>query len=623
MALVQIINIHKAFSHENILEGIHAKIDPGNRIGLVGDNGTGKTTLFKIILRLIQEDQGEIILMNDIKIAYLPQISDLDENQTILQAALEGYSDLQSIEKKLEKIHQQMEIADSKTMNKLIEQQDHLLMQYEHAGGYKFRADTEAVLHGLGFSSDQFDKPIGQLSGGQKNRVGLAKTLLRECDLFLLDEPTNFLDIECTEWLENYLKNSNQAMVIISHDRYFLNQVVDEIWEIHNAKLQIFTGNYDKYQIAKEEQYNQQQVLYERQQEEIKRQKDFIRRNIYGQKHKQAQSRRNMLEKMELLENPTQGKQIHVSIEVERPQLDRIVEIRNLGHTYGNGEPFLFQDLTFSMERSERLAIMGPNGCGKSTLLHLIIKEFPPAQGTVQIGEKVSLAFYHQEFLGLDNEKTVFDSLKEFLPLEDDVQVRKLLASMLFIGDEIYKRVEHLSGGEKSRLSLLRLLVKKPNFLVLDEPTNHLDIKSRQALETALNNYDGTLLFVSHDRYFIDQVATRLLHFHNKKWISFYGNYTDFQTSKEYIIPKEDPETKKKRDAHEKATFTRSVKKPNINDLEKKIMKLEEKIAHINKQWEEEDIYQDIEKVKQLTQQQQELQKDYEESMSLWEELIS
>lgn len=621
MALVQVSNVHKAFSHENILDGVNISINVGDRIGLVGDNGTGKTTLFKIIMRQMQEDEGEVIRSNSIKISYLPQITDIDENLTILEAALEGYKDLQHIEKKLDELNKKLETADDSAIEKLIAEQDSLLAEYDRAGGYRFRAETEAVLHGLGFPNELFSRPIGQLSGGQKNRVGLAKTLLKESDLLLLDEPTNFLDIECTEWLEEYLKNSKQAMVIISHDRYFLNQVVNEIWEIQQGKLKTYSGNYDKYLKMKAEQKQQQQDQYERQQEEIKRQKNFIRRNIYGENHKQAQCRRRMLEKMELIESPYEEKQIHVSISVDQPQLDRIVEVKNLGHNYG--DKFLFQGLNFALERGERLGLMGPNGCGKSTMLHIIIGQIKPTEGTVKVGEKVSLAFYHQEFLGLNPELSVFDSLKELLPLTDDVEVRRLLASMLFIGDDIYKKVEFLSGGEKSRLSLLRLLIQKPNFLILDEPTNHLDIKSREALETALNNYDGTLLFVSHDRYFIDQVATRLLYFHNKKWISFYGGYTDFQSSKDYIVPKE-VETKKKRNAFETANFNKSkpASKMSINDIEKKIMAIETRLAEINKEWEKEDIYQDAEKVKNLSQEQEKLQVQYDEFMSQWEALL-
>ncbi len=625
MTLIQINNIHKSYGYEDILQGIQAKIFTDSRIGLVGNNGTGKTTLFKIIIQSLQEDEGEIIRQKSLKIAYLPQIIDINENQTLLEASLEGYSELRSLEKKIEEIHQKLaNTIEEKQINQLIAQQDKLLHQFDSQGGYRYKAKTEAVLHGLGFPSEVFSQKIGQLSGGQKNRIALVRALLQESDLLLLDEPTNFLDVECTEWLEEYLKGCTQPMLVVSHDRYFLNQVVKEIWELSQGKITSYPGNYDKYVVMKKEQQEQKQELYERQQDEIKRQEDFIRRNIYGERHKQAQSRRKMLAKMEILEAPHYEDEIHLSIQVERPAVDRILEATDLGHSYG--DKFLFENLSFSVYCGEKLAIVGPNGCGKSTLLHILVKRLAPSLGKLKIGANVTIGFYHQELHDLVMEDTVFDSIKKIIPTTDDLPIRKFLALFLFQGDDIYKRVQKLSGGEKSRLAMAKLIIQKPNFLVLDEPTNHLDIQSRQALEKALKEYEGSILFVSHDRYFIDQVATRILYYYKKKWISFYGTYSQFYQSRDYLLPKEEDIEKKKRTAYQRMPDQerdkKRKKKYTLQDLENKIIEIETRMAEINLEWTKEGIYQNPELVKTLRQEYEELSVQCKDLNAEWENWV-
>ncbi len=618
MGILQLNNIKKIYPPFEILQGVSGEVFLGNRIGLVGNNGTGKTTLFKIIMNLIEPDEGEVIRQRGSRIAYLSQTSELDNNLTVLEAALKGYQNLQDIEKKLAEIQEKFNHAEENEVAKLLKQQEKLQLEYEHYGGYRYRNQTEMVLNGLGFDSSFFNQKIHQLSGGQKNRLSLVITLLQDNDLLLLDEPTNFLDIQGIEWLEEYLQNSRSAMIIVSHDRYFLNKVANYIWELSFGKLTSYPGNYDKFCILKEQEFTRQQELYERQQEEIKRQEDFVRRNVYGERHKSAQSRRRMLERLERLEAPKYEKDMKIAITTDDRRTNTILETRRLGHCYG--DRFLFHNLSITIGAGEKVAIVGPNGCGKSTFLHIIARGLTPAEGQVIIGNKVNVGFYHQELQDLNCEITVFDTIKELLPTSDDVVVRTYLGSFLFQGDDIYKKVGKLSGGEKSRLAMARLIIQKPNFLVLDEPTNHLDIRARQALEEALQDFEGTVLFVSHDRYFIDEIASRILYYYDHRWINFYGNYTSFQQSKSELIPKDPKNDEKKREAKEINYPIRQKKKKKytLEELENKIIQNETRIQEIQNEWQQTSTYQNPEKVKALkeeyellTQQLQELNQEW------------
>lgn len=528
------------------------------------------------------------------------------------------------MEENLETIALKMETADELEITKLIEEQDSLLSLFQHLGGYRYRAHTEAVLHGLGFPKEMFSLEVSCLSGGQKNRLALARSLLTNSELLLLDEPTNFLDIESTLWLEEYLKSSKMAMIIVSHDRYFLNEVVTQVWELARGSMAQYRGNYENFQKQKDIIIENQQQSYERQQAEIKRQEDFIRRNIVGQKHKQAQSRRKMLEKIEKIEAPIEENQtIKLDFKAAQPRVDKILETKELGHHFD--EKHLFRNLTFKLNRSEKLAIIGPNGCGKSTLLHIINGDIKAEKGSFSVGEKVKIGFYHQELQGLDDTKTVFDIIKDIIPTTDDLPIRNFLALFLFMGDDIYKEVASLSGGEKSRLALASLLIQKPNFLILDEPTNHLDIQSRFALENALKSYDGTLLFVSHDRYFIDEVADRILYFHKNDWIKFYGNYTSFYQSEMKRILTEEKEAidKKKRMAHKKHQKAERKRRPKkqytLEELEEKIINRETLLEQLTEKLGSEEIYQNPSKLQSIQEEYDKVTKELEELNSEWE----
>ena len=615
MTLVQLTNLKKSFGGQDVLVSVDASIFEGHRIGLIGSNGAGKTTLFKIILGDLTEDAGEVVRKKDLKVAYLPQIPEENPGMTVMDIALQGYPDLLRMEREIARLEEKMAHAPGEEMGRLIDEHDRLLHQFRDGGGYRYRSHTQSILNGLGFPQSTYSQPLSTLSGGQKNRLALVRTLLGESDLVLLDEPTNFLDIESTEWLEEYLKAIPTSMLIISHDRYFLNKVVSETWELSFGKLVCYKGNYDSFQIQKKQNEERLQALHDRQEEEIKRQEDFVRRNIYGQKHSMAQSRRKMIDKIERVEAPMQEDVMKLSIASINTRSDKVVEAKNLGFSYSGLH--LFSGLSFLLRSGEKMAIIGRNGCGKSTLLHLIVNRLQPKEGELSVGAKVSVGFYHQELEGLSPQESVFDTIKERAPTMDDLPIRNFLALFLFRGDDIYKKVKDLSGGEKGRLALARLLVQKPNFLVLDEPTNHLDISSRQALEEALKEYEGTLLFVSHDRYFIDQVAERILYFHRQRCINFHGNYSRFAESKENLLPPDEEEKgKKKRNAYEKMVQVRE-KKPKkrytLEELESRIIQAEEKLKEITGMLGNDSVYQNPDRVR-------ELKIEYDKTLALLEE---
>ena len=626
MALVQFNNIKKILGAEEILQGVDGTIHAGSRIGLVGSNGSGKTTLLRILLGEMEQDEGEVLKQKNLKTAYLSQISDIDGTKTVWQYALEGNHQILELEEAIDKIEKKIVTANDEEVLRLIEEQAEYWEKFEQVGGYRYQNLTESVLEKLGFQKDLFHLPANVLSGGQKNRLGLVCALLKESQLLFLDEPTNFLDVESTEWLEGYLCETSSAVLVISHDRYFLNKVAKEIWEIRGGRLFRYRGNYDAYLKLKEKQQKEQQERFERQQAEIRRQEEFITRNIVGQKHKQAQSRRKMLEKMEKVEAPIQDASTMKTFKIESKQAlsDRVIETEKIGHSFSEKEKALFQNTSFSLHQGEKLAIVGPNGCGKTTFLRIISGDFPPTEGKIKRSGKLDIGFYRQELEGLIEENSVFDTLKNLAPTVDDKPLRDFLARFLFRGDDIYKKVEKLSGGEKSRLALSQLLLQKPNFLILDEPTNHLDIPSRQALEESLQEYNGALLFVSHDRYFIDKVATRLLVFHEKQWINFYGNYSSFSESKKNILPESPEESKKKREAYlqaEKRRQKRSKqkKKYTLDELEEKIIHGETRLEEITEELGSEACYSNPEKVKQLKQEYDELSVKLEEWNQEWE----
>lgn len=632
-----------------MLQGITTSIFAGHRVGLVGHNGCGKTTLMRVILGDLEEDEGEVIRQKNLQISYFSQTPTLNEANTVFHEAFQGNKQLLRIETDLELIEQKMSTASPKETEALVHDQAKLWEEFERLDGYRYRSRTEEVLEKLGFTRDMFNLSPACLSGGQKNLLALARILLTPSDLLLLDEPTNFLDIERTEWLEQYLSELPIAMVIISHDRYLLNKVVGEIWEIRRGKLCCYTGDYDAYTMAREEELQGQEERYERQQAEIRRQEDYIQRYTYGARHAQAQSRKKMVEKMVKIQAPVHDSQNmpHFNIQAANNRMDKILEIADLGHAFGDKD--LFHNLNLSVRRGDKLAILGPNGCGKSTLLHLIIGRLQPVEGLVDLGSQVRVGFYHQQLEGLVDSDSVFDTIKKMAPTTDDQVIRTFLGRFLFRKDNIYKDVRGLSGGEKGRLALAKLLWEKPNFLILDEPTNHLDIFARQALEESLQGYEGTLLFVSHDRYFIDKVATRLLYFFQKSWLNFFGNYTEFQASKEQVIENyqanelrnkekenrakalKNKEAKAKASGADKSAPKKDKGKPgnkknkvrkrySIEELEANIVTAEDRLKQITLELAKSEVYQNVEKVRHLKEEYDIVERRLKDWNQEWEE---
>jgi ATP-binding cassette subfamily F protein 3 len=632
MALVQFNNINKRFAALDVLQGASGEIFAKNRIGLVGPNGIGKTTLLRILLGEMEEDEGSIIRQKMLKIAYLPQVAELEESKTVLQTALSGNEEVHRLEQELNRIELRLETAQEAEIQSLIQMQAKILEMFEHYGGYRHRSRTETVLGVLGFTPEMFALSVQCLSGGQKNRLALVKTLLVASDILLFDEPTNFLDLQGTEWLEEYLCASEAAMIIISHDRYFLNKVATHIWEIRQGKLCCYKGNYDAYRDARDEELEKQQELYERQQAETKRQEAFISRIAYGVRHGQAQSRRKMLAKMEKIAAPVKDSTHipHFNIQASNARFEKIVEAENLGHTFDSHR--LFGGLSFSLKRGDKMGVLGPNGCGKSTLLHILLGHLQPSEGSAELGPKVKPGFYDQELASLVPSLTVFETVKKIAPTINDKPIRDFLGKFLFRGDDVFKKVEKLSGGEQGRLALAALLWEKPNFLVLDEPTNHLDIYSRQSLEATLAEYEGTLLFVSHDRYFIDEVATRLLVFHADTWINFYGNYSLFQERKAAVLAEQEqaiarkqanknqakqPAEKRPAEKIAKSPKKEGRKRYNLEELEKRIMELEMRLEEVSKELAR--CYQEPDKIKVLNRQYQELTRQLQDLNQEWE----
>lgn len=539
MILLQAEQISKAYGIETILQDISLQVQTGERVGLVGVNGSGKSTLMKILAGELSYDSGAIRKPKDVTVGYLAQDSGLESERTIWEEMLSVFTHLREEERELRRLEALMGdphvLADEKRYQQIAESYARLSDAFRERGGYSYEASIRGVLNGLRFSHVDVNTPIHTLSGGQKTRLALGKLLLQSPDLLLLDEPTNYLDIETLSWLEQYLANYKGAVLVVSHDRYFLDKLVTVIYEIERARATRFVGNYSKYLEQKAEQLSQAQQQYERQQEEIARLEDFIARNIArAATTRRAQSRRKLLDKMERLEKPlSQPKAAQFRFDIARTSGNDVLKVEQL--SIGYGEQPLATNLTFAVEREERVALVGPNGVGKSTLLKTLIRLLPALAGTIQYGSNVSIGYYDQEQEDLTENKTVLAELWDQYPHMAEREIRTVLGNFLFSGDDVLKKIGDLSGGERARVSLAKLMLKQANFLIFDEPTNHLDILSKEVLENALLDYPGTILFVSHDRYFLNKLATRVLELSADGVTSYLGNYDYYVEKKQEL----------------------------------------------------------------------------------------
>ncbi len=524
--ILAVQNISKSFGTDQILKAVSFHINEREKAAVVGLNGAGKSTLFKIIIGELSADEGEIILSKGSTIGYLAQHQNLSSEHSIYEEMLTVKQDIIQLDERIRFLEQEMKHASGAALDQMLNTYTRLVHEFEVKNGYAYRSEVIGILKGLGFMEEEFDKKVNHLSGGQKTRIALGKLLLSKPDLILLDEPTNHLDLISISWLETFLLNYNGAVVVIAHDRYFLDKVVSKVIELDHTKAQTFEGNYSDYAEKKSMLRNAMLKHYINQQKEIKHQEEVIAklRSFNREKSiKRAESREKMLEKIERVEKPTENAQIHFSLEPRITSGNDVLTVTDLAKTYGQQK--LFSDMSLEIKRGEKVAIIGNNGTGKTTILKIINGQVDADAGEVKLGAKVHVGYYDQEHQVLDPEKTLFDELQDAYPQLDNTTIRNILAAFLFTEDEVFKRIKDISGGERGRVSLAKLMLSEANFLILDEPTNHLDIASKEILENALTHYSGTILYVSHDRYFINKTATRILDLTEQKLINYIGNY--------------------------------------------------------------------------------------------------
>ncbi|MFZ4794440.1 MAG: ABC-F family ATP-binding cassette domain-containing protein [Blastocatellia bacterium] len=528
--LFRLADVHKAYGAQDVLRAVNFQINPGEHVGLVGRNGAGKTTILRLIMGLESPDEGTLERVRGLRVGVLAQHVDFRGATTVIDAALGVFERLIAFEKQMRELEHAMTECEGEALDAVLHEYSEAQHSYEHEGGFTYHARTESVLLGLGFARDEFQKIAENLSGGEKNRLGLARLLLQEPDILLLDEPTNHLDVEAVEWLEEFLTAYRSAYLIISHDRFFLDHTVNRILDLEFGKVDSYRGNYSAYQIEKAERQEQQQRAFELQQEMIARTEDFIRRNLAGQKTKQAKSRRIMLQKIDRIESVNNLDTASFKLKPTARTGDQVLVLDRLA--IGFPTRTLARNLSLTLRRGERLGVIGGNGTGKTTFLRTILGEQNYLDGDMRWGTGVKTGYYDQRLTLVDERNSVLDELRTVAAsTTSDGELRGFLGRFLFSGDDVFKPVAALSGGEKGRLALARLIYSNVNVLILDEPTNHLDIASCEALEDALNEFGGTIITVSHDRYFLDRIATKILFFGDDGVEYFDGGYTEFYDS--------------------------------------------------------------------------------------------
>lgn len=638
MIVMSTNNIKLAYGIDVILESVTLHINEGDKVALIGANGAGKTTLFKILTKEITSHEGEVFIDKGKTIGYLSQRMDLNFEKSIYDEALSIFQNLINMEKKMRDLEVEMEKPYDEehkaSHDEAISQYVHLQEQYDLFGGHTYKGEIHKVLTGLGFSEEDFDKGVDILSGGQKTRVALAKLLLKNPQIILLDEPTNHLDLKAIEWLEEYLKSYRGTLLIISHDRYFLDAITNRTFEMIKGEIYSYDAPYTKYLSLKKKDYEVKLKAYKHQQDEIKRQEKIIERYKSFNREKSikaAESRQKMLDKIERIEAPpTAHKPYKIAFENEFESGTDVLIVEDLKKSYG--ENMLFKDLSFHIRKEERIALIGENGRGKTTLFKIILEEVRPDTGTIVLGRNVTLGYYDQEQSNLADYKSVFSEIHDDYPYLTETEVRTYLGSFLFHGDDVFKTVDKLSGGEKCRVNLLKLMLARSNFLILDEPTNHLDIPSREALEDALLEYDGTIFVISHDRYFLNKVVNQIFELKEDGVEKYLGNYTYYvekKTNPKRFPGLEEPlaenktqgaKEKKKRKGREK---DERLKKRKLKALEDDIQSLEVEIEELTLSLTTEEVYSNSAKAREIssaiTLKSQELETLYE----TWEEFLA
>ncbi|MBE2978622.1 ABC-F family ATP-binding cassette domain-containing protein [Priestia megaterium] len=638
MIILQLNGITKYYGAEPILSNIKLEVQSKDRIALVGRNGAGKSTLLKIIAEQLSYDSGEIIKPKGVSIDYMGQDTVLESTLSIWEEMMTVFAPLKKMEKELRTLETKMGdpdiFNDSVQYEKLTKEYDQLQVTFKDLGGYQYEADTRSILHGFRFSNFDYSTPISSLSGGQKTRLALAKLLLTKPDLLILDEPTNHLDIETLAWLEQFLQGYEGAILIVSHDRYFLDKVVNQVYEVTQKTTVKYTGNYSKYLVQKAERYEKELRQYEKQQDEVAKLNDFIQRNIArASTTKRAQSRRKQLDRMELINRPNEGeKSASFSFEIERQSGNEVLNLENVSIGYDEHK-YIIQQANLRIKKGESLALVGPNGVGKSTLLKGIVDKLSFKTGIISFGSNVMVGYYDQEQANLTSNKTVLNELWDEYPSKLEKEIRTALGNFLFSGDDVLKIVSTLSGGEKARLALAKLMLQKANFLILDEPTNHLDLDSKQVLENALIDYPGTLLFVSHDRYFINRIANKIAELSPEGVEEFLGDYDYYVEKKAEIeeikelenIKANEERTVKvdkqsyKQDKEQKKLMRQRTRR--IEEIETEVNKLEAAQAENEELLCDPEIYQNHEEVSRLNGENEKISSQLSTLMEEWEEL--
>ena len=634
-------HIDKAFGVKQILKDVSFHVEEREKTAIVGINGAGKSTLLKIIMNQLSADSGEVTLSRGATIGYLAQHEAVSGEHTIYEELLEVKKEIIEMEEKIRSLELDMKHQQGEELTATLELYHRLSTEFENQNGYAYKSELIGVLKGLGFEESEFDKSVATLSGGQKTRVALGKLLLSKPDIILLDEPTNHLDMNSIAWLETYLLNYQGAVIIVAHDRYFLNKVVTKVVELDNGHATVFLGNYSDYAAKKAMLRDAQLKAWMNQQQEIKHQEQVIAKlkSFNREKSiKRAESREKMLDKIDRLEKPTElNSEIHLQLHPRVESGEDVLKVEHLSKAFDSQQ--LFSDLNFSVKRGEKVAIIGNNGTGKTTILKIINSVIEADAGSFTLGSKVHIGYYDQEHHVLHMEKTLFEEIADDYPTLTNTEIRNTLAAFLFTGDDVFKQIKDLSGGERGRVSLAKLMLSEANFLILDEPTNHLDIVSKEILEHALNQYTGTVLYVSHDRYFINQTASRILDLTGNTLVNYIGNYDYYLEKREELTRIYAPETSVSsveqsnaatavssgKDEWQKRKEEQARERKRQNDLKKtedQIQKLEARNQEIDEQMCLESVYTDVAKCMELNKEKTENANKLEALYEAWESLM-
>ncbi|MCR4566584.1 MAG: ABC-F family ATP-binding cassette domain-containing protein [Pseudobutyrivibrio sp.] len=634
--LLNVSHIYKSFGEDAIIKDATFAVDEGSKVAIVGNNGTGKSTLLKIIIGQLSADEGEVTLKKDATFGYLAQYQEDSFGSNILDTVLSAREDLLSMEQKLADMETQMGQLDSSEMSSFMEAYHKLQHQFDMMGGYTFRSEAIGILKGLGFEGEDLNKSMSELSGGQKTRVSLGRLLASAPDLLLLDEPINHLDLNSIMWLEGYLAAYKGAVIIVAHDRYFLDKIADHVVDLSYGRTSVYKGNYTEFVAQKELFQLSYERSYEKQQAEIAHQKAVIEKlQSYNREKsiKRAESRKKLLDKMDVMDAPDKdAPKMRLTLEIEKESGKDVLDFSHVTKHYD--DKLIFSDLSFDVHKGDRIAILGDNGTGKTTILKCINNLTDFESGEIRFGANVTVGYYDQEQQGLTETNTIFSELHDAYPFLTETKVRNTLAAFMFTEDDVYKRISELSGGERGRVSLAKLMLSKSNFLILDEPTNHLDMDSKQMLEEALNDYDGTLLYVSHDRYFVNKTANIILELSDGGFTKYLGNYDDYIAKKEQLYGNTDAATSAsnteaptaaKLDYKEQKRIEAEKRKiqNRILKIEEEIESLESKKSAIDEEFVLPENASNSAKLNELYAKQQEIEKKLGQLYDEWEELSS